>query len=81
MSGKCVSSHKLHRMCVAVLEHSVAVSHADVSQAWGSASSIMKFVAGTEHSPGAKGKQTMQPSDATPLPSHKPGQHSPDAET
>ena len=33
MSVKCVSSHKVHRMCVAVLEHSVAVSHADVSQA------------------------------------------------
>ena len=80
MSAKCVSSHKLHSMCGAVHEHSITVSHADVSQAWGSASSIMKFVAGTEHSPGAKGKQTMKPSDATPLPSHKPGQRFPDAE-
>ena len=80
MSVKCVSSHKVHSMCVAVHEHSITVSHADVSQVWGSASSIMKFMAGTEQSPGAKGKQTMKPSDATPLPSHKPGQHFPDAE-
>ena len=72
MSVKCVSSHKVHSMCVAVHEHSITVSHADVSQVWGSASSIMKFMAGTEQSPGAKGKQTMKPSDATPLPSHKP---------
>lgn len=56
MSVKCVSSHKVHRMCVAVLEHSVAVSHADVSQAWGSASSIMKLMAGKGTESRSKGK-------------------------
>lgn len=36
MSGKCVSSHKLHRMCVAVLEHSLAVNNMTFLS-WGSA--------------------------------------------
>lgn len=56
MSVKCVSSHKAHRMCVAVHEHSITVSHWDISQAWGSESSIMKSTAGKGTESRSKGK-------------------------
>lgn len=56
MSVKCVSSHKVHRMCVAVHEHSVTVSHCGISQAWGSESSIMKSMAGKGTESRSKGE-------------------------
>ena len=80
MRVKCVNSHKARRTCVALGEHSASVSHCDVFQAWGSESSLMKFMAGKGTESRSKGKQTMKLSDAMPLPSHKPGQRFPDSE-